>query len=148
MAVGLTLPLNYKNDTIKMAKKETTKKLKEKMLVALEKSMGIVTTACRMANVSRNAHYTWVREDDEYRRAVDDISEMALDFTESKLLKNIEKEKEASIFFHLKTKGKHRGYVERVENDLTTKGDSINEINLNIIESNNKRNGTRTEDSE
>lgn len=121
---------------------------KKAMIDALEKSLGIVTTAARIVGINRSTHYDWLEKDEEYRKAVNDISEMTIDFAESQLHKQIKEGNQSSTIFYLKTKGKHRGYVERVENDLTTKGDSINEINLNIIESNNKRNGTRTEDSE
>ncbi len=39
--------------------------------------------------------------------------ESTLDLAESKLIENIDKGKEASIFFYLKCKGKSRGYVEK-----------------------------------
>ena len=88
---------------------------KQAMLEALEKSMGVVSTACQLVGISRQAHYDWLAKDEAYKKAVSDIENVALDFAESKLFKNIEKAKEASIFFYLKTKGKKRGYVERQE---------------------------------
>jgi hypothetical protein len=88
---------------------------KRAMLEALEKSMGVVSTACKSVGISRQAHYTWLKDDEEYAQAVSEIENVALDFAESKLFKNIGKDKEASIFFYLKTKGKKRGYIERQE---------------------------------
>lgn len=88
---------------------------KRAMLEALEKSMGVVTTACQIVGISRQSHYDWLAKDEEYAQAVSDIENVALDFAESKLFKNIEKAKEASVFFYLKTKGKKRGYIERQE---------------------------------
>lgn len=88
---------------------------KQAMLEALEKSMGVVSTACQIVGISRRTHYDWLNADEEYKKAVSEIENVALDFAESKLFKNIEKAKEASIFFYLKTKGKKRGYVERQE---------------------------------
>jgi hypothetical protein len=88
---------------------------KQAMLEALEKSMGVVTTACQIVGISRQTHYDWLEKDEQYRKAVSEIENVALDFAESKLFKNIEKAKEASIFFFLKTKGKKRGYIERQE---------------------------------
>lgn len=85
------------------------------MLEALEKSLGVVTTACQIVGISRQTHYDWLENDPEYKKAVDALQDVALDFAESKLFKNIEKSKEASIFFFLKTKGKKRGYIERQE---------------------------------
>jgi hypothetical protein len=88
---------------------------KKAMIEALEKTLGVVSTACKMADISRTTHYRWLEEDLEYKEAVDSIQDVALDFAESKLFKNIEKAKEASVFFYLKTKGKKRGYIERQE---------------------------------
>jgi hypothetical protein len=88
---------------------------KKAMIEALEKTLGVVSTACKMADISRTTHYRWLEEDPEYKEAVDSIQDVALDFAESKLFKNIEKAKEASVFFYLKTKGKKRGYIERQE---------------------------------
>jgi predicted site-specific integrase-resolvase len=88
---------------------------KAKLLEALEKSLGVVTTACRSVNVSRDTHYRWLKEDAEYNRKVTELEEVALDFSESKLHENIEANDTTAIIFHLKTKGKRRGYTERVE---------------------------------
>jgi len=88
---------------------------KQAMLEALEASMGVVSTACQLVEISRRTHYDWLAKDEAYKKAVAEIENVALDFAESKLFKNIEKAKEASIFFYLKTKGKKRGYIERQE---------------------------------
>lgn len=89
--------------------------LKKAMLEALEKSLGIVTTAAKSVGITRKTHYDWLNKDAQYRKAVTELEDLALDYVESKLFKNIEKEKEASVFFYMKTKGKKRGYVERQE---------------------------------
>ena len=89
--------------------------LKKAMIEALEKSLGVVTTACKSVGVSRNTHYLWMREDDEYKKEVNDIENMALDFVESQLFKNIKEGKTSEMIFYLKTKGKKRGYIERQE---------------------------------
>ena len=85
------------------------------MIDALEKSLGIVTTACRMVGISRETHYRWLREDEEYKEAVEGIADIALDFVESKLHKQIEEGEVSSTIFYLKNKGKKRGYVEKQE---------------------------------
>jgi len=91
----------------------TTKK--RAMLAALEKSLGIVTTAARAADVSRETHYRWKEEDAEYKEAVRLIGEQAIDFAESHLHALIKDKNPAAVIFFLKTKGKARGYVERQE---------------------------------
>tara|TARA_R110000744_G_scaffold275082_1_gene388046 strand:+ start:4508 stop:4912 length:405 start_codon:yes stop_codon:yes gene_type:complete len=108
------------------ATKNKTVQDKKKMLIALEKTLGIVTTACKKTGVSRTQYYIWLNEDKEFKKQVDAVEGIAIDFAESKLLENIKEQKETSIIFYLKTKGKKRGYIEKQEIDHTTKGESIN----------------------
>lgn len=85
------------------------------MIEALVKSLGVVTMACREVGIARKTHYEWYNEDAEYHKTVDDISDIALDFAESMLHKQIENKDTAATIFYLKTKGKKRGYIERQE---------------------------------
>ena len=48
---------------------------KEAMLEALEKSLGIVSTACKMVDMGRTTHYQWMKEDTDYKKAVDSIQD-------------------------------------------------------------------------
>ena len=98
---------------------------KKKMLVALEKSLGVVTLACKSANLDRSQFYVWLKKDEEFAEAVNELSNVALDFAESSLHKHIEEGIPSSTIFYLKTKGKHRGYIEKSELDVTSNGDSI-----------------------
>jgi hypothetical protein len=91
--------------------------LKKNMLEALEKSLGVVTTACKSVGISRNTHYTWLKDDAEDRAFVDGLIDVALDFAESRLHKKIADGDTTAVIFYLKTKGKKRGYVERQEID-------------------------------
>lgn len=88
---------------------------KQAMLQALEKSLGIVTTAARQVGIDRTTHYNWMKEDDDYKRAVESLEDVALDFAETKLHTLIQNEDTAATIFYLKTKGKKRGYIERQE---------------------------------
>ena len=100
-----------------MSKKEHIKK---KMLIeSLENSLGIVSTACSKANISRSSFYKWYKEDEEFRNKVDEIDNVKLDFVESQLFKNIQKEKERSIIFYLQHKGHKRGYIQQQNINLT-----------------------------
>jgi len=86
------------------------------MLQALGETLGIVAHACKKAGIERCTHYKWMREDEEYRNKVEEISDMAIDHVESALMQKIIQEKDTTaIIFYLKTKGKKRGYVERQE---------------------------------
>ena len=91
---------------------------KEALLKALEKSLGVVTTACKQLDISRATYYRWLSEDEEFSKSAKDIQDVALDFVESKLFEQIQDSSTAATIFYLKTKGKKRGYVERSELDL------------------------------
>lgn len=93
-------------------------KKKEDLLEALERSLGIVSTACKAADVSRRSHYNWMEEDEEYRKRVNEINDSVLDFAESHLYKLVKEGNPAATIFFLKTKGKARGYVERQEVEI------------------------------
>jgi hypothetical protein len=112
-----------------------TEQHKKAILEALEKNLGIVTTACRQVGIGRTTFYDWLKDDEEFEKKVDEINNVALDFTESKLFKLIEGENPTAIIFYLKTKGKKRGYVERIEQDMNFQERPIfKEIDLNVPE--------------
>jgi hypothetical protein len=92
---------------------------KKAMIAALEKCMGIVITAAKRAKIDRKTHYRWLQQDPEYKKAVDNISELVLDMAESQLHKQIKANNVTATIFFLKTKGKKRGYIEKVETGFT-----------------------------
>jgi hypothetical protein len=92
---------------------------KKAMIEALNKSLGVVTVACKEVGISRQTHYEWYKEDEAYRKSVDDVADVALDFAESMLHKQIQDKDTAATIFYLKTKGKKRGYIERQEIETT-----------------------------
>jgi len=94
---------------------------KAAMLEALEKSLGIVSTACKMVDISRQTHYAWLKADEQYKSAVNSIQDSVLDFAESHLYKLVKEGNPAATIFFLKTKGKKRGYIERQEIEVTEK---------------------------
>jgi len=99
---------------------DKTEHHKKAMIEALEKSLGVVTAACKSVGIGRTTHYMWLDQDPEYKRAVQEISDVALDFAETHLHKQIKEGSSTSTIFYLKTKGKKRGYIERQEVDLGT----------------------------
>ena len=104
---------------------------KESMLEALEQTLGVVTTACKSAGIPRPTYYKWLKEDEVFRKQVQDIENIALDFAESQLHSQMKGGNTSATIFYLKTKGKKRGYIERSELDLTSGDDPI-KININI----------------
>ena len=94
-----------------MPNKSTKSNIKKKaMLQALEKSLGIVTTAAKQVGIDRWTHYDWMKADPEYKAAVEAIDDVALDFAESKLHGQIAKGDTTATIFYLNNKGKKRGY--------------------------------------
>lgn len=98
-----------------MASAKEKAEKKEALLVALEKSLGVVDQACKKAGVPRTTFYRWKEEDPDFAAACAQTSEIALDFVESKLFLAIQADNVTAMIFYLKTKGKERGYVERQE---------------------------------
>lgn len=105
---------------------------KKRLLEALEKTLGNVSEGCRQANVSRDTHYRWLKEDEVYKLNVEELTNVAIDFVEGKLFEKINgismansskdgevvyklAPSDTAIIFFLKTKAKKRGYVERSE---------------------------------
>jgi len=89
--------------------------IKKALVDALEKSLGVVTTACKQVGIGRTTFYNYYNEDKEFAHKVDEIENVALDFAESQLHKQIQEGSTAATIFLLKTRGKKRGYVERQE---------------------------------
>lgn len=93
---------------------------KAAMIAALEKTLGIVTSAAKIVGIERSTHYFWMESDEVYRKAVRDLDNVVLDFVESKLHKLVEELNPTAVIFTLKTKGKQRGYIE--QNDVNVTG--------------------------
>jgi len=104
---------------------------KEKFIEALEQSMGIISHAAKKIGVDRTTPYRWMREDEEYKKRVDEVLNVPLDFVESKLFEAINHNNITAIIFYLKTKGKHRGYVERHE--LTGIDDKDIKVEIEVL---------------
>jgi hypothetical protein len=109
--------------------KERQSKEKKRMLEALRNTYGIVSEAVKITGIGRRTHYEWLHSDEEYRKAVQDVKEIAKDFVESKLFECIQEKDITGIIFYLKTQAKDRGYADR---DVV---DSINigEIKVQVL---------------
>lgn len=113
---------------------QDTPERKEQFLDALERHYGILTEACRAIGLNRSTYYLWYENDPDFKIAVDDINEVAIDFVEGKLFERINGVEVikgvddsgkpilyslppdvSAIGLYLKTRGKKRGYVERTE---------------------------------
>ena len=104
--------------------KHQPKVWKKRLLEALERNLGIVTAACKEVGISRDRFYHYYNNDLEFKKAVDDIEEIQLDFVENQLFKKIQSGSERSILFYMKYKARSRGYKSSV--DITSDDKSIN----------------------
>lgn len=115
-----------------MSKKQP-EKYKKLLLEALERTMGIVTPACKEVGISRDRFYTYYNSDEEFRRKVDDIQDIQVDFVEGQLFRKIREGSERSILFYMRYRGKKRGYSDSV--DITTGGDKLdNQIKIIFLD--------------
>ena len=105
-------------------------KHKEALLKALEHSLGIVSSACKAVNVSRNLYYIYYNTDLDFRAAVDDIQNIAFDFVETQLFRKIKDGDTNAILFYIKHKGGKRGYSNTTDLHLTGTIEDIKVIKL------------------
>lgn len=90
---------------------------KKAFLKAFADSKAIISYACESVGISRPTYYRWRQEDENFNEECQSIEEYVIDLVEGKLLTNINEGDVTSIIFYLKTKGKKRGYVERVQTE-------------------------------
>ena len=88
---------------------------KERMLEELNKTSGIVSSACKAAGISRMTFYRWYNEDPDFKEKVDDVKELQKDFCEALILKKMKDGDTTMLIFYAKTQMKDRGYTERRE---------------------------------
>jgi hypothetical protein len=88
----------------------------EQVIAALQKANGLQAAAARALGVSRKTISNYIDGDDEIKAAYQETNESNIDKVEGKLFDQINNGNITAIIFYLKTKAKHRGYVERVEN--------------------------------
>jgi len=114
---------------------------KKRLITALTRCLGVVTDACKAAKVGRTAFYEYLKNDPEFKKQVDEITNISIDFTESKMFQLIAgySHREDKVFIvkgkpvivptmkhyapdaqmiklYLTTKGKDRGYTQTVIN--------------------------------
>ena len=114
-----------------------TEHIKKKAIIeALIKSLGVVSTACKIVGIGRTTFYDWLKDDKDFKKEVEDIQNVALDFAESELFKQIQNGNTSATIFYLKCRGKKRGYYEKQQIDMTTDDEPI-KININLNGGNN-----------
>lgn len=104
--------------------------------VALEKNGGLQNLAAASLECAPSTVTSYIQKHPTLRKALDNILEENLDIAEAELMKAIQDSAAPShmtaVIFYLKTKGKHRGYVERY--DVRTEDDTGKLVNMSLTE--------------
>ncbi len=87
----------------------------EKIAQVYAKKGGNLSATATALNIARKTLYNWRKNHPELDELLKDVDEAMLDFSESKLMEAIQEGNLTAIIFHLKTKGKSRGYIEGQE---------------------------------
>ena len=92
---------------------------KDIFLKALRNNLGHISKSCEAANIHRRTYYSWIEKDEKFKDECDAVNEGMIDYVQSKLSDNIDKNDTTAIIFFLKTKGKSRGYDEKHQVEIT-----------------------------
>lgn len=85
------------------------------IVAAYQKKGANISATCQALSIDRKTFYNRRNSSKELDRQLGEIEESLVDFAESKLMGAMNDNNLTAIIFYLKTKGKHRGYVEQVE---------------------------------
>ena len=103
--------------------KRRYKKIKTKHIVSVYEAKGCnISATCTALNIDRKTLISWRNSDEELNDMMTEVEESLIDFTESKLMEQISEGNMTAIIFHLKTKGKKRGYVEQTDVNANVNG--------------------------
>jgi len=123
------------NSDILKEKPEQTQTInaKKRMLKAMENNLCIVTRASNVAKIHRSTHYQWIVDDPEYKKQIDELSEIVHDMVENELFQQIKGGNTTSTIFYMKCKMRSRGYIEKSEMDLNFNQPDFSQLSTDEI---------------
>ena len=100
------------------------------IIAAIKAKKGLIYLAAQRLKCTPETIYQRIKESPDVAQAVKDAREQLIDTTEEKLFQSIAKRDPWAITLTLKTLGKHRGYVERTEQEQigTTKIQIVEQV--------------------
>jgi len=108
-----------------MGQKRKQPNLKIKQIEsALRKTHGLIAHAAEILNVSRPAIHDRIKRSPRLQEVMKEIEERLIDQSENVIYHHMSNKNLTAAIFHLKTKGKSRGWIERHENELSGKIDA------------------------
>jgi len=96
-----------------------TKYNAQQVAAALKAARGNITLAAQALGSTRQTIYNYIYRHPSVRDILDESRELMIDNVESVLYKKALEGEAWAVCFFLKTQAKHRGYVERVQQDLS-----------------------------
>lgn len=101
-------------------KKATQMQLKISQIEsALRRANGLKSHAAEMLNVTRTAIHYRIERSPHLQEVMKEIEERIIDKSENVIYRHLENRNLTAAIFHLKTKGKARGWVEKKETELS-----------------------------
>ena len=102
---------------------------KARFLENLAYTKGVVIAACKMTKVSNFWYYHHRKQDPVFAGDADEIiRSIGVSYVEGKLMENIAKGYEASIFFYLNNRGQHLGYGKEGRGAGVAKNEDLKEL--------------------
>lgn len=117
-----------------ITKEKKTEEAKERFLKAYEANLGNVSDAARKAGIERTTFYKWREVDKDFKAKCESVIETQKDFAESMLLKLMREGDSGAVRFYLSTKGRDRGYGDKIEVTGAEGKDLIPNISIQIID--------------
>jgi hypothetical protein len=96
----------------------------------LKEKLGIISQACRTAGISRETYYNWRKANPAFAAQCDEAEIIMGGEVKDRLMKRILEDDTTAIIFYCKTKLKHEGFVERVEQTGAQGGAIKTEVKL------------------
>lgn len=122
-----------------------TAKDKAAFIEALKESKGIIVRACEAIGINRCTFYDWRDSDPDFKAACEEVTEVTLDVLESVVL-NIamagqqERDQLNAAQFLLRSKGKHRGFSDKIETQIS--GEIKTQNTIEVVRAEFPNNGT------
>lgn len=86
---------------------------------ALRQCNGLQSQVAKKLNVTAAAISDRIRRSPHLQKVLEEITEKLIDLSENVLHEHMVNKNLTAAIFHLKTKGRNRGYIERKENELS-----------------------------
>ena len=119
----------------------TTRRRKNFFIEYWFKAKGNISHICNQLGMARKTFTRWMENDPDFREKILAQDEALTDMAETQHYNLIAAGHPPSVQFHLRTKGKDRGYVERVEQEFTGQMNIAREIKITVVH-------TREDDTE